>query len=748
MRQIRHINWFIGKLANWLIEVAMFNYAFLIPLFPLAAFLLIVLFLNRNNRVSALTAVGGILLSGVVSYGVLFEAMGKGGELAKKPFYQSLPGFFGLLTGKDSFTVGVMIDPLAAIVLFMVTTICLMIFIYSIGYMQHSHTDEHGHHHVTDDPRYARFFAYISLFAGAMLGLVISSNLIELFLFWEIMGLCSYLLIGFWSTKLPHEHHIDDAQPVRAKFAALKAFMTTRVGDSIFFIGILLLYIVAGDLNFPAIFTEKTLHHLAEAQLFGVPAVTVIALLILGGTIGKSAQFPLHVWLPDAMEGPTPVSALIHAATMVSAGVYLVARTFPLFITAAETHGPAMQVVALVGAFTAIFAATIGVAQDDIKRVLAFSTISQLGFMVAALGIGAYTAGTFHLITHAFFKALLFLSAGAVIHGVGTNDMMNMGGLRKKMPITATVFIIGAIALAGIPPLAGFWSKDEILGHAFELAFDPKHADPVALAVFVMLAMAAFFTAFYMTRQIFLTFFGAGRDHHAVEHAHESPKVMWMPLAVLAFFAATIGFMNATPLGINFFGRFVGEYVLGIKEHMEHTPFNPMVAGMSVGIAGAGIALGWLLYGMKPLQHGQSDPLMALGPVWKLLRNKYYLDELYGVVIAQKEGPAGKTGTVESVRVQAGVLLQFVNWLAHVCFAFDKAIVDGLVNLAGAIGRMLSNISGWIDKNIVDGLVNLTGFVTNELGDGLKLIQTGRVQTYLLLAITGAAIFVIYFMIR
>ena len=536
----------------------MFNYAFLIPIFPLLAFALIIFFFNRNNRLSALTAVGGILLAGVVSYGVLFEAVGHGGELAHKPFFQILPGFLGMPTGKEAFTVGWMIDPLAAITLFMVTTVCLMIFIYSIGYMQHSHTDEHGHHHVTDDPRYARFFAYISLFASAMLGLVISSNLLELFVFWEIMGLCSYLLIGFWSTKLPGETHIDDAQTVRAKIAALKAFMTTRVGDVIFFIGIIALYIYAKDLNFTVIFTEESLHHLAEAQILGMPAVTVIALLILGGTIGKSAQFPLHVWLPDAMEGPTPVSALIHAATMVSAGIYLIARTFPLLLTAGELGGPAMTVVAIVGAFTALFAATIGVAQDDIKRVLAFSTISQLGFMLAALGIGAYTAGAFHLITHAFFKALLFLSAGAVIHGVGTNDMMNMGGLRRKMPIITTVFIIGAIALAGIPPLAGFWSKDEILGHAYELGFG-EHPNSVALAVFVMLAIAAFFTAFYMTRQIFLTFFGEGRDHHAVEHAHESPPVMWAPLAVLAFFAATIGLINATPLGINFFGSLVGE---------------------------------------------------------------------------------------------------------------------------------------------------------------------------------------------
>jgi NADH-quinone oxidoreductase subunit L len=725
----------------------MFNLAFLIPIFPLLAFALIIFFFNRNNRLSALTAVAGISLAAIVSYGVLFEAIGHGGELAKKPFVQVLAGFLTLPTGKTVLEAGVLIDPLAAITLFMVATTCLMIFIYSIGYMQHTHTDAHGHKHTSDDPRYARFFAYISLFAGGMLGLVISSNLFELFLFWEIMGLCSYLLIGFWSVRLPHEHHIDDAQTVRAKFASLKAFLTTRVGDTIFFMGLIFLYIQTGDLNFTNIFTEKTLHHLAEVQaLPGVPWITVIALLILGGTIGKSAQFPLHIWLPDAMEGPTPVSALIHAATMVSAGVYLIARTFPLFMVAAEIGGPVMTVVALVGAFTALFAATIGVAQDDIKRVLAFSTISQLGFMIAALGIGAYTAGTFHLITHAFFKALLFLSAGSVIHGVGTNDMMNMGGLCKKMPITATVFIIGAIALAGIPPLAGFWSKDEILGHAFELGFGP-HPNSIGLAVFVMLATAAFFTAFYMTRQIFLTFFGEGRDHHAVEHAHESPVVMWAPLAVLAFFAATIGFINATPLGINFFGKFVGEYVLGIKEHMEHTPFNPMVAGMSVAIALAGIALGYLVYGLRPLKHGQRDPLMALGPIWTLLRNKYYLDELYGVVIAQKEGPAGKTGTVDSVRVQGGWLILFANWLANVFAAFDKWVVDGLVNLAGAIGRVLSAISEWIDRTFVDGLVNQVGLFANDVGDALKLVQTGRVQNYLVVALTGATLFAFWFLI-
>lgn len=726
----------------------MFQLAFLIPLFPLLAFVLIIFFLNKSNRLSAWTAVGGILAAGVVAYGVFFEAIGEGSELAKKPFVSV---FKWLPTGKEVFNIGWMIDPIVAMMLFMVTTVCLMIFIYSIGYMRHSHADEQGHVHTTDDPRYARFFAYISLFAFGMLGLVISSSLFTFFVFWEVMGLCSYLLIGFWSFRGKNEHHIDDAQTVRAKYAALKAFLTTRVGDVIFMIGVVLLYIQTGDLNFQTIFSDKTLHALAEAQAFpGVPWVTVIALLLLGGTIGKSAQFPLHIWLPDAMEGPTPVSALIHAATMVAAGVFLIARTFPLFITAAEAGGAAMTAVALVGAFTALFAGTIGVAQNDIKRVLAYSTISQLGFMVAALGIGAFVAGTFHLITHAFFKALLFLSAGSVIHGVGTNDMMNMGGLRKKMPITTTVFIIGALALAGIFPLAGFWSKDEILAHAFELGVGKGEIVP--LIVFVFLAVAAFFTAFYMTRQVFLTFFGEGRDHQAVDHAHESPVVMWAPLAVLAFFAVTIGFMNATPFGINFFERFVGEGgFLGISklpEEFAPTEFNPLVAGMSLGLAFAGIALGWIIYGWKPLKTGQGDPLAILGPLWKVLRNKYYADEVYGLVIAQKEGDTGKTGTVDSVRVQPGLLILAVGWFARACYAFDRWVVDGIVNAAGWVGRLIGRFSGWLDKTFVDGLVNEIGNFASEFADGLKLIQTGSVQNYLLLAIAFAAFVAFAFLMK
>ncbi|MBI4785556.1 MAG: NADH-quinone oxidoreductase subunit L [Chloroflexi bacterium] len=701
----------------------MFNLAFLVIVFPITAFALIVFFFNRNKRLSAWTAIAGIGAAGVVAYGVLFQALGVGPELAKHPFIAYVPWF---PAGQTIFSMGWLIDPLSAMTLFMVTTVCLMIFIYSQGYM-------HG------DPRYSRFFAYISLFATGMLGLVISSNLLELFVFWEIMGLCSYLLIGFWSVKKPSETHIDDAQLVRAAQAAKKAFLTTRVGDTIFFTGMMWLYIRTGSLDFETVFKPETLEFLAhDMTAIGLPSAVIIGLLILAGTIGKSAQFPLHVWLPDAMEGPTPVSALIHAATMVAAGVYLIARTYPIF-TAME-GSIAMEAVAIVGAFTALFASTIGLAQNDIKRVLAYSTVSQLGYMVAALGIGAFAAGSFHLITHAFFKALLFLTAGSVIHGVHTNDMMKMGGLRNKMPITTWVFIIGGLALMGIPPFAGFWSKDEILAHAFEGA---QHGEGLLLAVYVMGTLAAFFTALYTGRQIFLTFFGEARDHHAYEHAHESPPVMWVPLAILAFFATTIGFIGAPQLGAGY-QVFVSE---GLGFHVA--PFDYLAAGISFAVALAGLGLAWLIYGRKPLAHGAVDPLSRwLGPIWTLLKNKYYLDQIYGLVIEQKRGPAGETGRADSVRVQPGILMLFLAWLGDAFFVFDRWIVDGTVNLAGAVGRLFGNISGWIDRTFVDGLVNQIGLFTNDVAAGLKLIQTGRVQNYLLIAITGATIFAFLFLIR
>ncbi|MGE5141484.1 MAG: NADH-quinone oxidoreductase subunit L, partial [Rudaea sp.] len=529
--------------------------AWLIPLFPFLAFGLIVFFTRSNHRLSAYTAIGGMVLALLLAYGVFAEALGKGASLAQNFSHFTPLAWFNYGTGV--FSMGWMIDPLAAVMLFMVTTVCLMIFIYSVGYMREKVGEEHGHPIIADDPRYSRFFAYISLFAAAMLTLVISSNLLLFFIAWEVMGFCSYALIGFWDVRLPTEHHIDEAQVLRARAASIKAFLTTRVGDTLFMVGMILLFIIAGNLDFKTLFSPDGLKALETGSIIpGVSWITFIALLILAGTIGKSAQFPLHIWLPDAMEGPTPVSALIHAATMVAAGVYLIARTFPLFVAAAEQGGPAMAAVAIVGAFTALFAATLGLAQDDIKRVLAYSTISQLGYMIAALGIGAFVAGSFHLLTHAFFKALLFLAAGSVIHGIGTNDMKLMGGLRKKMPYTTWTFVVGALALMGIFPFSGFWSKDEILGDALRQGIAGGPASILPLVIWIMLVISAFLTALYTSRQIFLSFFGQPREQHLYDHAHESPPVMWVPLVILAIFAALIGFWNIP--GVDTFFNFVG----------------------------------------------------------------------------------------------------------------------------------------------------------------------------------------------
>jgi NADH-quinone oxidoreductase subunit L len=719
----------------------MSQFAWLIPLFPFLAFGLIILFTRPNHRLSAYVAVGGISLALLVAYGVFFEALSRGAILGTEFIHFAPLTWYNY--GQAAFSMGWMIDPLAAVMVFMVTTVCLMIFIYSVGYMREKVGEEHGHPIIQDDPRYPVFFAYISLFAAAMLTLVISSNLLEFFIAWELMGFCSYALIGFWDVRLPTEHHIDEAQVLRARAASIKAFLTTRVGDVLFMTGMVFLFIIAGDLDFRTIFTADKLHLLTTGQspLPGMTWLTFVALLILAGTIGKSAQFPLHIWLPDAMEGPTPVSALIHAATMVAAGVYLIARTYPIFTFAAQQGGPAMQAVAVVGAFTALFAATMGLAQDDIKRVLAYSTISQLGYMIAALGIGAFVAGSFHLITHAFFKALLFLAAGSVIHGLGTNDMMKMGGLSKKMPITAWTFIVGGLALMGIFPFAGFWSKDEILGEALAKGLTPEGT--FQLLIWGALLAAAFLTALYTSRQIFLSFFGEPRDRHAFDHAHESPPVMWVPLVILAIFATLIGFWNAP--GISAFFKFVGAGgVFGVQgdiaNEIKAVPVfdtQALVSALiSLGVALSGVLVGWLLYGWHPLRAGQRDPLERLGVLWMLLRNKYFLDEIYGYRI-NLDG----SGT-------PGLLIRFVDWFAVFLFSFDKRVVDGLVNLGGWIGRAFSFVGGLIDHFVVDGAVNAVADVLGELAGGLRLIQTGRVQNYLLLALLGAALFALLFVAR
>ena len=689
----------------------------LIPLPPLLAFFLIVLFTNKNKALSHSMAVGAAFLSWLGSMIVFVRALGVE-HLGERPFASSINW---LPTGDTWLKIGILIDPLSAAVLFFVAWTVLMIFIYSVGYHNygqpagdHDHaglpphgatvTDDLGHKHnvLSIEPMYSRFFAFIGLFAFGMYTLVVSDNLLTLFVGWEIMGLCSYLLIGFWYAK------------PSARNAAVKAFMTTRIGDVFMLLGIAFLYYATGTLSYREIFTEEVLHTLATVPsgVFGLSAAGLIALLLFIGTIGKSAQFPLHVWLPDAMEGPTPVSAMIHAATMVSAGVYAVIRMFPLLSLDPKT----MTVVAFIGAFTAIFAATIAVAQNDIKRVLAYSTISQLGFMIAALGIGAYVAAVFHLITHAFFKALLFLGSGSVIHGmehgvlhtgnhkVDPQDMFNMGGLRKKMPITFWTFLIGGFALSGFPIItAGFWSKDEILADAF------GHGH---MAVFITLAIAAFMTAFYTMRQITLTFLGEPRTEEA-KHAHETPWTMTAPLVVLSFFAVTYGWVGIPEhfpilggLVPNWFHEFVGGTLAEFPEGVE---FNFIPLATSLFVALGGLFFGWLVY--RNVQSPVEDKLQI-----PLLKNKYYFDEAYDFLFIKP-----------------------LTWFSEVFVSkwMDKGLIDGILHIFGpTTGGVGNTIRNYFDVPVInqffgDGSANATYWI----GRNLRPIQTGRIQQYLILSL-------------
>jgi NADH-quinone oxidoreductase subunit L len=577
--------------------------------------------------------------------------------------------------------------------------------------------DEHGHAHRVPsiEPMYSRFFAFLGLFSFGMYVLVVSNNLLTLFVGWEIMGLCSYLLIGFWYAK------------PSARAAAVKAFLTTRVGDVIMLLGLAYLYYLAGSLSYDVIFSEETLHLLTSTgtPFLGLSAAVVIGIFLFIGTIGKSAQWPLHVWLPDAMEGPTPVSAMIHAATMVSAGVYLVIRVFPI-ISAGMLNGEptlTMNLMAFIGAFTGLFAATIAVTQKDIKRVLAYSTISQLGYMIAAIGIGAYVAAAFHLFTHAFFKALLFLGSGSVIHGVehgvmhtdehvDPQDMFNMGGLRKKMPVTFWTFLIGGLALSGFPLLtAGFWSKDEILADAF------AHSN---WAVFIVLALAALLTAFYTMRQITLTFLGEPRTK-AAEHAVESKWTMTLPLVGLAVFAigaGWIGITNDFPIIGGLLPNWMHDFVGGtLAEHPEAVRFSWIPLITSLVVALGGLFLGWFVYRKVPA--GAADPLeKPLGPVYTLLKNKYYFDELYDFLFVRPAYWVSRTFTYQ--------------WL-------DQRIIDGLLHTiargANSLGGIFRN---YIDKPIVNGFGDFVGESVKRIGRGSRFIQTGRVQQYLVMALVIA----------
>ncbi len=714
----------------------------LIPLPPVLAFFLIVLFTNRSKVLSHTIAVGAAFLSWLGAMVVFFRAVTQEGglhHLGKAPFEAAVNW---LPTGETWFRIGVLIDPLSVIVLFFVGWTVLMIFLYSVGYHNFGQpkgdhdlkglpphgatiTDEHGHKHkvLSVEPMYSRFFAFIGLFAFGMYTLVVSDNLLTLFVGWEIMGLCSYLLIGFWYAK------------PSARAAAIKAFITTRVGDVFMLLGIVYLYSKAGTLTFREIFFNKEfLHELASEPtgILGLSAAGLIGILLFIGTVGKSAQWPLHVWLPDAMEGPTPVSAMIHAATMVSAGVYMVIRMFPL-LSAGMEHGnltDPMSVMAFIGAFTALFAATIAVAQNDIKRVLAYSTISQLGYMVAALGIGAYVAAAFHLVTHAFFKALLFLGSGSVIHGMehgvfhvddhhtDPQDMMNMGGLKDKMPITFWTFLIGGFALSGFPLVtAGFWSKDEIFADAF------YHGQWPVLAALVL---AAFLTAFYTMRQITLTFLGKPRTE-AAAHAHETPWTMTAPLVVLAFFALTFGWVGI-PEHFPVLGGLIPNWFHGVAYTLPEPPAVPEFSWvpllLSLAVALGGLGLGWVVY--KDFRAGQEDPLKKpLGAFYKVLQNKYYFDEFYNKVFVQ---PSYWFSETFSYR-----------WM-------DRTVIDGVLHgtarVSYVIGIFFRDI---IDGPMINGFGDLVGEGTKWVGRKIKVIQTGKVQQYMVIALVFAFAALFYY---
>ena len=558
----------------------------LIFLLPLFSFLIVSLFLrpffNHKPQLGGYVAIAAIFSSFLLSVWVLMGVLAAPGHALPVPDINWV-----VIEGGVTIHLGLLVDSLTAVMLIVVTLVSMMVQIYSQGYMR-------------GDPGYHRYFAFMSLFTASMLGLVLADNLVFMFVFWEMVGLCSYLLIGFWFHK------------PAARNAATKAFVVTRLGDFGFLAAILVLFFNTGT------FDIAELHSLAITGALAGTVLTWAAIGIFSGAVGKSAQFPLHVWLPDAMEGPTPVSALIHAATMVAAGVFLVARTFPLFAHSVE----AMTTVAIIGGFTAIFAASIGLVMTDIKRVLAYSTISQLGYMMLGLGTGGIAIGIFHLFNHAFFKALLFLGAGSVNHATGTFDMRLMGGLRKVMPWTYGTFVIASLSIAGIWPLAGFWSKDEILASSLS-------SQPI---LFVLALITVFMTAFYMFRVVFMTFGGEyrGGSPEAHGHPHESPSVMVMPMVILAVLAVVSGFWNVTGQ----FGVFMGHgethsFVEGFFGILTHS-----LPWVSLMMAGLGILLAYAIYSAKWLSAERVGSWFK--PLYTLFYRKYWFDELYEGVLVRK----------------------------------------------------------------------------------------------------------------
>jgi NADH-quinone oxidoreductase subunit L len=646
----------------------MLENAWLIPLLPAISFLVILFFGKRLPKKGAEVGIGALTIAFVISLLGALEWIGK--DVPRHPVHGHHEW---LELGGVHFGAGFHVDGLTVMMLVVVTFISLMVHVYSTGYM-------HG------DRRYTYFFAALSLFTSAMLLLVVSDNTLQLMIGWELVGLCSFMLIGHW-----WEEGVNSS-------AAIKAFITTRTGDVGLMTGIILLFFAAGRS-----FDIEHLNHEALTGAIGHGTLLVGASLLFLGVMGKSAQFPLHVWLPDAMAGPTPVSALIHAATMVVAGVYLVARLYGVFFAGFSIEVGGTNLVAIIGAITVIIAALLAFVQDDVKKVLAYSTVSQLGYMVMALGVGAWTAAVFHLFTHAFFKALLFLGSGSLIHAVHSNNMSEMGGMRKFMPTTYKTFMIGSIALAGIFPLAGFWSKDEILLGAQENGFP--------LMLIVGLA-GAFMTAAYMTRACYLIFAGEYRGHG---HPHESPPSMAWPLRILAVPAVLAGLLNAP--GIELFNDWVAFEVEGVEHFLHHHEFNPLLAVGSLGIALLGIAVASAYYFRGALV-GLSDRLPFLKIGHRVLVNKYYLDDLFLAIIRGIQYP-----------------------IAKAAYWVNQNVLDGVVNGVGKAAQRTAQVTyDVIDQRVIDGVVNGTGLSAEEGGSILRHIQTGRVQQYAALLFGAVAV--------
>jgi NADH-quinone oxidoreductase subunit L len=691
------------------------THLWLIPLFPLIS--AAVMFFGRHLSKEAvnLFCVGSVFLSFLFALGAVLALFVLP---ANDRFYQQIlfqwvtPGAMPSGAGMVNFVAdwGYLLDPLSCVMVIIVTFVGFLIHVYSIGYMAH----EGG---------YYRFFGYLNLFMFSMLTLVLANNLLLLFVGWEGVGLCSYLLIGFYFLKKS------------AADAGKKAFIVNRIGDAGFVLGLLLVSATFGTVRF----TTQGLSDAAgltgivqtlgamlghNQLVYGAPIFTAMALLLFVGATGKSAQIPLYVWLPDAMEGPTPVSALIHAATMVTAGVYMVARMSAIY----QLAPAAMDVIAIVGATTAIFAATVALVQTDIKKVLAYSTVSQLGYMFLALGVGAFAAGVFHVMTHAFFKALLFLGAGSVIHSLsGEQDIRKMGGLRYTIPATWLPFMIATAAIAGVPGLSGFFSKDEILGHAFKrIAMMDRY-----LALWGVGLFTAGLTAFYIFRLAFEVFYGRSRVPVEVEgHIHESPKTMTVPLWILAFFSLVSGWLALPVLWgeESPFEKFLEPSLRGAGPETGRIVFahhgllvELALMGSSVVFAGLGIYLAYKFYLANPKLH--TRVATAWPRLHNLLVHKYYVDEIYDALFVNR---------CKDLSTALGL--------------FDANVIDGLgVDGAGWLARIFSRISIWYDKWVVDGLVNLLGWFPRFLSMPVRMFQTGVFSTYAVFILIGLAVLLGYY---